>query len=255
MKRTTPFLICTLLINSWIFSQNSNLPEQRQSFGLSLFVNNTPALKFDKFYEAGDTDVSSRNIAGFEGRISYRLQLTGRFFLESNLLFGLYPYQFDLKVEEEFAGLPWGDHDEPYFGYEENLYIGATLGISYKIPVNKKSDIAIAAGLNYIYFLPLGSTSFRIGMQVDNTTHISIYSMSLRSNPDNLLLFPPEFSLRYNYQIGKRILLSAILTYSPSRANIMDATYSITGTDKTLNGTGVKPYGHGGLGIGGYYLF
>jgi hypothetical protein len=222
----------------------------RQSIGLSVFTTYTKPLRILRSYIAEETDISPKTIPGFEGRLNYRFNFTDRISLEAGLLLGLQPYKYNLFVSDEFANIPWGDHDEFYTAYADIVYIGSFLGVEYAFPLGERSALAIGAGMNYTYFIGLGSSSFGVSVQ-----DVYIFSMTTTPNPDQVLLLSPELRIRYNYRIGKRFLLSAFVNWIPSDKRIMGSRFSIFGTNTTLTGTVEKNSGHGGLGIGGYYLF
>lgn len=254
--KTKYTLLITLfhLIPFLTFSQEQ-LPH-RQAIGISVITNYTKPLSITRNLTSPLANITSKPILGYEGRLEYRFMITERLCLEAGALFGLYPYRFDLYVAEEFAGLPWGDHDEPYKEYEDNIYAGVAIGLSYAFPISKRSEVTLGAGFDYIFHFGYWSGQYGIGYFVEPDTHISIYSMAISSAPDGgVLMFPPELKIRYNFRAGKRILLSAFLNWVPSNRTIMSGTYSILGTDQSLTGSLEKQSGHAGAGISGYFMF
>lgn len=227
----------------------------RQAVGLSIITNHTKPLIIQKNFNSPLADLTSKSIAGFEGRLDYWFRITPRFYLEAGLILGVNPYRFDLFVSEDFAGLPWGDHNDFYKEYADSPYVGASLGLNYAFPLGQKSEVVAGVGFNYIYYIGVGSSSYGIGYQVDPNTHISIFSMSTTSNPETVLFFPVELKVRYNYHFGNHFLLSGFLNWIPSNRTILTGTYTILGANNSFTGTIEKRSGRAGFGIGGYYLF
>jgi len=252
-KKIISISFCLVLMPCLISAQQDT--DRRQAIGLTLLVNHVKPLIIQKNFASTEANITSNSIPGFEGRLDYRFRIKNGLYFEGGLLFGLNPYRFDLFVSEDFADLPWGDHNDYYQVYEDNLYLGAALSLSYSFPVGNKSDIAAGIGVNYIYYIGFGSSSYGVSYSIDPNTQISVFSMTTSSNPEQVLIFPVEFRIRYNYLIGKRMLFSATLTWVPSDKSILTGNYTILGTDRSLPGTIDKRSGRAGLGIGGYYLF
>ncbi len=255
MKTKYTFLISLLCLIPLVSFSQEQLPH-RQAIGISLITNYTKPLSIHRNFSSSMADITSKPILGYEGRLEYRFMITDRLCIEAGALFGLYPYQFDLYVSEEFADLPWGDHYEPYKEYEDNIYAGVAIGLSYAFPLSERSEVTIGAGFDYVFHFGWWSGTYGIGYFVEPDTHISIFSMSISSAPNGgVLMLPPELKVRYNFKAGKRFLLSAFVNWVPSNQSIMNGTYSIFGTDISLTGFLEKKSGHTGAGITGFFMF
>lgn len=121
------------------------------------------------------------------------------------------------------------------------IFLGANLGISYRIPLHRKtnSQLALESGVTLGYHLRTFPEERR-GLITTNGTNVAVYRVLHDINIDNRASILPEFKVRYQHRLNARLDWNIGLRGTVSSTVIATSQHTLFGDPTDLNVTTSK---------------